>query len=252
MNLPIVSVSQLSISTPSKVLFSDVTFDVSRGELLAIMGPSGIGKSMLSRAIAGFTADPIQVKGYISLSGHDVSNVSLLHRTAAQRPAFIFQDALQALNPLVSIEGQLCLSLTRSQTKPNKIEKKTLIELLKKLEFSEPDLILPLYPSQLSGGQRQRICIAIGLLSKAEILIADEPTSALDPITEKEILTLIRENVKQKQLAGILITHNLSSALACDKLLIIDDGGMVAYGPPREALENSSHSFCCSLKDLIA
>lgn len=252
MNLPIISVAQLSISTPSKVLFSDITFDVSRGELLAIMGPSGIGKSMLSRAIAGFTADSIQIKGHITLSGCDVSNIPLLHRSAAQRPAFIFQDALQALNPLVSIERQLSLALTSSQTKPNKIEKKTITDLLKKLEFSEPDLILTLYPGQLSGGQRQRICIAIGLLSKAEVLIADEPTSALDPITEKEILTLIRKNIKQKQLAGILITHNLNSALACDKLLIIDEGGMIAYGPPTEALENSSHSFCCSLKDLIA
>ncbi|MGF1805948.1 ATP-binding cassette domain-containing protein [Aliivibrio sifiae] len=252
MNLPIVSVNQLSVSTSSRVLFNDITFDVSRGELLAIMGPSGIGKSMLSRAIAGFTSDTIQVRGHISLSGYDVSNIPLLNRPAAQRPAFIFQDALQALNPLVSVEGQLCLALTSYQTKLNKVTKKTIIELLNKLEFSDPESILPLYPGQLSGGQRQRICIAIGLLSNAEVLIADEPTSALDPITEQEILTLIRENIKQKQLAGILITHNLSSALACDKLLVIDEGRMVAYGPPKDALNASLHSFCCSLKALIA
>ncbi|MCP3698254.1 MAG: ABC transporter ATP-binding protein [Aliivibrio sp.] len=251
MNLPIISVNQLSISTPSKVLFKGIDFDVSRGELLAVMGPSGIGKSMLVRAISGFTSESIQVKGNITLSGSDVSNVPLQNRPATQRPAFIFQDALQALNPLVSVESQLSLALTGTQAKPNKITNKTIITLLKKLEFTEPDLILPLYPSQLSGGQRQRICIAIGLLSNADVLIADEPTSALDPITEKEILALIRENIKTKQLAGILITHHLHSALACDKLLILDEGKVIAYGTPLEALSSSSHSFCCSLKALI-
>ena len=104
----------------------------------------------------------------------------------------------------------------------------------------------------LSGGQRQRVCIAIGLLSNADIIIADEPTSALDPVTEQEILKLIRDNVKQRQIGGLLITHDLHSALACDKLLVIDDGGVVAYGAPKHALESSSHAFCCSLRDLIA
>jgi peptide/nickel transport system ATP-binding protein len=119
------------------------------------------------------------------------------------------------------------------------------------LGFPNPETILPLYPSQISGGQRQRVCIAIGLLSNADIIIADEPTSALDPVTEQEILKLIRDNVKQRQIGGLLITHDLHSALACDKLLVIDDGGVVAYGAPKHALESSSHAFCCSLRDLI-
>ncbi|PMG18796.1 ATP-binding cassette domain-containing protein [Vibrio splendidus] len=251
MNAPLLSVDQLTIKTSSRTLFQDIHFDVYRGELLAIMGPSGIGKSMLSRAIAGFLPDTVEVEGHISLSGDAVCGLPMLQRAAAQRPAVIFQDALQALNPLVSIEGQLSLALTGTHTKLKSQDKIKLTELLVQLGFPNPETILPLYPSQISGGQRQRICIAIGLLSNADLIIADEPTSALDPVTEQEILKLIRDNVKQRQIGGLLITHDLHSALACDKLLVIDDGGVVAYGAPKHALESSSHAFCCSLRDLI-
>ncbi|GAL24691.1 oligopeptide transport ATP-binding protein OppD [Vibrio variabilis] len=147
----------------------------------------------------------------------------MIERAAEQRPAFIFQDALQALNPLVTVEAQLTLAHTGWRTKPKADDRSTIAALLTRLGFSDPSAILKLYPSQLSGGQRQRICIAIGLLSKASLLIADEPTSALDPVTEQEILTLIRESVRNTNMAGILITHDLHSALECDKMVVIDE-----------------------------
>nr|WP_268980644.1 ATP-binding cassette domain-containing protein [Vibrio mediterranei] len=248
---PLLAINQLSISSKDRILFQGIQFDVSAGEMLAVMGPSGIGKSMLSKAIAGFTPDTISVSGTITIAGSEVCEMPLLNRSTQQRPAFIFQDALQALNPLVSVEKQLCLALTGDQTKPSARHRNTIVNLLARLGFPDPAIVLTNYPSQLSGGQRQRICIAIGLLSRAQVLIADEPTSALDPVTEQEILTLIRQSVKQSNMAGILITHDLNSALACDKLLVIDEGKVVAYGEPRVALESSSHHFCRSLKGLL-
>ncbi|MGR5285483.1 ATP-binding cassette domain-containing protein [Vibrio maritimus] len=247
----ILTVNQLSIQSKERVLFQDIQFDINAGEMLAVMGPSGIGKSMLARAIAGFTPDSMSVSGDIFLAGTNVSNVSLIERAPEQRPAFIFQDALQALNPLVAVEAQLTLAHTGWRTKPKAEERSSIVALLKRLGFSDPSAILKLYPSQLSGGQRQRICIAIGLLSKASLLIADEPTSALDPVTEQEILTLIRESVRNANMAGILITHDLHSALECDKMVVIDEGRVIAYGEPRHALECSSHDFCKSLRGLI-
>ncbi|USD61378.1 ABC transporter ATP-binding protein [Vibrio sp. SCSIO 43140] len=251
MNTPILTVNQLSIQSKERVLFQDIQFEVNAGEMLAVMGPSGIGKSMLSKAIAGFTPDSMSVSGDIFLAGANVCNVSLIERAPEQRPAFIFQDALQALNPLVTVEAQLTLAHTGWRTKPKTDDRSTIAALLTRLGFSDPSEILKLYPSQLSGGQRQRICIAIGLLSKASLLIADEPTSALDPVTEQEILTLIRESVRNTNMAGILITHDLHSALECDKMVVIDEGRVIAYGEPRHALECSEHDFCQSLRGLI-
>lgn len=248
----LLAVQGLTISSQEKNLFQDISFSAHGGELIAIMGPSGIGKSMLTRAIAGFLPSALTAQGSIHINGSEVANVPLIQRAASQRPAFIFQDALQALNPLVSVGGQLTLALTSSRTRPNKAQKQTIVSLLEKLGFESPEDTLGKLPSELSGGQRQRICIAIGLLSSTDLLVADEPTSALDPITEREILRLLSQSVKDNQLVGLLITHDLHTALECDKLLLIDDGQMLAFGPPKEALAGSSHQFCCSLRDLIS
>ncbi|GAM66462.1 cell division transporter [Vibrio sp. JCM 19236] len=126
-----------------------------------------------------------------------------------------------------------------------------MIQLLLKLGFDKPEKTLACYPSQLSGGQRQRICIAIALLGTAQLIIADEPTSALDPVTENEILRLFRSSVKERNLGGLLITHDLPAALACDKLVVIDDGEMIAYGTPHQAIHESEHRFCAQVRELI-
>lgn len=215
------------------------------------MGPSGIGKSMLSKAIAGFVPSDVFVSGSIKLAGVEVFDRSLLQRDSAQRPAVIFQDALQALNPLATIEAQLSLALSSNRTRLKDADLEQIIQLLLKLGFDEPEKTLACYPSQLSGGQRQRICIAIALLGSAKLIIADEPTSALDPVTENEILSLFRSSVKERDLSGLLITHDLPAALACDKIVVIDDGEMIAYGSPHQAIHESEHRFCAQVRELI-
>lgn len=248
----VLSVNQLTLSTSQKTIFGELRFTVHAGELLAVMGPSGIGKSMLAKAIAGFLPEPVHAEGRIQIAGSEVSQLSLLQRRADQRPAFIFQDALQALNPLVSVESHLGLALEATRTRLSEAQRLEVTLLLSRLGFTTPESVLPLLPGQLSGGQRQRICIAMALLGHAHVLIADEPTSALDPVTGTEILSLIRENVHHRDLAGVLITHDLPSALACDKLLVIDDGKMVAYDTPDSVLRRNAHPFCQQLARLAA
>ncbi|WP_081249192.1 ATP-binding cassette domain-containing protein [Aliivibrio fischeri] len=248
---PILSVDNLSLIDSERTLFKHISFDLFQGEILAIMGPSGIGKSMLSKAVAGFLPPDIAVNGSILLNGCEVAQSTMLQRTQLERPSVIFQDALKALNPLASVEQQLCLALTNNKTRLSVENKKTVLQLLEQLGFSEPNAVLTQYPSQLSGGQRQRICIAMALLGSANLIIADEPTSALDPITESEILDLFRSNVQIQNISGLLITHDLSAALSCDKVLIIADNTMVAYGSPREAIQRSSHLFCQQLAQLL-
>ncbi|GEA49823.1 hypothetical protein VIN01S_06270 [Vibrio inusitatus NBRC 102082] len=251
-DLPLLEVKNLTIGDSTRAIFEDLSFAIDPGHTLAVMGPSGIGKSMLSKAIAGFTPTDIKVSGSIKVGGVEVSSLPLLARQAPQRPAVIFQDALQALNPLAKVGAQLSLALSSTSTKANPQQLQQIIQLLQSLGFDYPKETLASYPSQLSGGQRQRICIAIALLGDASVLIADEPTSALDPVSENEILSLYRQAIRQEQLAGILITHDLQAALACDKLLVIDDGKMIAYGQPYKALHESEHRFCSQVRELMA
>lgn len=249
MTSPILSANQLSIFDDNRTLFENISFEIHPGEVLAIMGPSGIGKSMLSKVVAGFLPDDVYSKGEVQLNGVSVGQLPMLNRKVEQRPAIIFQDALRALNPLASVGQQLSLAY-HSKTRLNSDALHTVCQLLKQLGFEQPEAILTLHPSQLSGGQRQRVCIAIALLGKANLLIADEPTSALDPITEQEILTLFRESVHARNISGLLITHDLSAALASDKILVIADNEMVAYGSPIEAIHQSRHPFCQQLAKL--
>lgn len=248
---PILSVNKLSLADSKRTFFSDISFDLCQGEVIAIMGPSGIGKSMLSKAVAGFLPSDISVEGSVELNAVEVSELAMLQRSALQRPAVIFQDALKALNPLASVGQQLCLAITGNKTRLNSGNRETVLSLLAQLGFAEPVSILKLFPSQLSGGQRQRICIAIALLGSANLIIADEPTSALDPITEAEILELFHTSVKQRDISGLLITHDLSAALACDKILVIADNSVVAYGEPWHAISQSQHPFCQQLAKLL-
>ncbi|MGL6259227.1 ATP-binding cassette domain-containing protein [Vibrio sp. WXL210] len=250
MSPALLKIEQLNLTSPTRTIIQSLDLELCAGETLAVMGPSGTGKSMLSRAIAGILPEQISMTGEIFFSGEEVGGKTLLQRASEHRPGVIFQDALQALNPLASIEAQLALALTSRRTRLNGGDRAQVIALLDQLGFSDPEHILQLYPSQLSGGQRQRICIAIALISSTNVLIADEPTSALDPITEKEILHLFRSSVKQRGLAGVLITHDLRSALECDKLLVIADGKMVAQGTPEDVLDSNLHPFCQQLKQL--
>nr|WP_117234815.1 ATP-binding cassette domain-containing protein [Vibrio maerlii] len=249
--LPLLTVNQLSLQDHKRTLFSDINFDLYAGEVIAVMGPSGIGKSMLSKAVAGFLPEDISSDGSILLNGIEVSGLEMLRRESEQRPAVIFQDALKALNPLATVGQQLALARTKTKTRLDSKSRSEVTSLLSQLGFSEPESILKLNPSQLSGGQRQRICIAIALLGDANVLIADEPTSALDPITEQEILSIFRESIHSRMIGGLLITHDLPAAMACDKILVIADNQMVAYGSPVEAIKQSDHPFCQQMLELL-
>lgn len=250
MTSPLLTIEQLSITSPNRTIVQSLNLSLNAGETLAVMGPSGTGKSMLSRAIAGILPNEIALDGSIKFSGDEVGHLPILLRNRAQRPGFIFQDALQALNPLADVETHLALALTSNKTKLRKQDREQVSALLEQLGFQDTSALLKKLPSQLSGGQRQRICIGIALLNSTHLIIADEPTSALDPITEQEILKLFRESVKQRQLGGVLITHDLASALECDKLVVISDGQMVAFGEPHEVMQNE-HSFCQQMKALV-
>ncbi len=167
-NAPLLSVDRLTIETSSRTLSKISHFDVYRGELLAIMGPSGIGKRSrcFSRAVRSFLPETVEVEGHIlCLVKRYVVLPGTCKNFAAQRPAVIFKMPFRSLKPSgFQSESQLSLALTGTRTKPKSQDKIKLIELLVQLGFPNPGTILPLYPSQISGGQHQRSVCAIGLL----------------------------------------------------------------------------------------
>ena len=190
-----------------------VSFSVSEGETLAIVGESGCGKSVTSLSILRLIASPPGkiVSGSIRFHGEDLLGFSdeQMRDIRGDKISMIFQEPMTSLNPVLTIGRQIgeVLELHRQCTKEE--VRTRILELLKMVNIPEPESRIDEYPHQLSGGMRQRIMIAMALACDPEILIADEPTTALDVTIQAQILNLMRELRDRTRAAIILITHDL-------------------------------------------
>jgi peptide/nickel transport system ATP-binding protein len=190
-----------------------VSFSVSEGETLAIVGESGCGKSVTSLSLLRLIPSPPGkiVSGSVLYHGKDLLKLSEdeMRDIRGDKISMIFQEPMTSLNPVLTIGRQIgeVLELHRHCTKEQAHER--ILELLKLVNISEPERRINEYPHQLSGGMRQRIMIAMALACDPEILIADEPTTALDVTIQAQILNLIRELRDRTRAAIILITHDL-------------------------------------------
>ncbi|MBU3603495.1 ABC transporter ATP-binding protein [Polynucleobacter sp. AP-Kaivos-20-H2] len=190
-----------------------VSFSISEGETLAIVGESGCGKSVTSLSLLRLIPSPPGkiVSGSILYHGKDLLELSEdeMRGIRGDKISMIFQEPMTSLNPVLTIGRQISevLELHRHCTKDE--ARTRILELLKLVNISEPDRRIDEYPHQLSGGMRQRIMIAMALACDPEILIADEPTTALDVTIQAQILNLMRELRDRTRAAIILITHDL-------------------------------------------
>ena len=255
MSEPILQVSNLSVSFQTYAgtvqAVRDVSFTLNRGETLAIVGESGSGKSVTTRALLGILpANGKITGGSILYDGHDLTKYSDRDFSAirGKRISLVFQDPLSALNPIMRIGKQITEALVLSGKTPRREAKAKALELMRAVGIPEPEKRFRQYPFQFSGGMRQRIVIAIALACDPEILICDEPTTALDVTIQAQILELINDIKRQKNLSVIFITHDLGVvANVADRVAVMYAGRIVERATSEELFYDPRNPYTWAL-----
>jgi peptide/nickel transport system ATP-binding protein len=229
-----------------------VSFDLDRGQTLAVVGESGSGKSVMARAILGLhPTSGYTVSGEVRLNGEQLLGQPprRLRRLRGEAMAMIFQDPLSALHPYYRVGWQLVESLHATDTRMSKrAAQKRAIDMLEHVGISDPQKRFRDYPHQLSGGMRQRAMIAMALLRRPQLLIADEPTTALDVTVQTQILALIKELQEEYRTGVILITHDLGvAAEVADDIVVMYGGQVMEHGSVDSVLTRPQHPYTWGL-----
>ncbi|WP_172592262.1 ABC transporter ATP-binding protein [Subtercola boreus] len=231
-------------------LVSDVSFSVTQGECLAVVGESGSGKSITAMAIAGLLEPSMQVTGSITYKSQELTELNPDQRRAlaGTEIGFIFQDAMSALHPLISIKDQMIRPIRLHQGLSRKDAEQKAAELLEKVGIPPARNVLNSYVHQLSGGLRQRVMIAMALSNKPSLVIADEPTTALDAAVQGQIMELLGELRRSENLAMILISHDISVvARHSDTMAVMYAGQVVETGPTQGVINDARHPYTHAL-----
>ena len=227
---------------------NDISFDIMKGETLAIVGESGSGKSVTARTIMKMLPKNSTVgpKTNIFFKGVETGKFTdeQMRQIRGDSITMIFQEPLTSLNPLHKIGSQI-IEVLREHSNISKFQaQKRALELLNEVQIPQPEERLNQYPHQLSGGQRQRIMIAIAIANKPDLLIADEPTTALDVTIQSQILKLLKNLQKKYGMAIMLITHDLTVVRkTSDRICVMRYGKIVERGYTEEVFSNPKHEY---------
>jgi len=228
----------------------NVNIDVNKGEILGLVGESGSGKSTVGNAIINLIDEPGKISsGSITLGDINIhEDPKNIVKYRGKKIGLIFQDPQTSLNPILTIGEQL-IETIQSHLKLNTEEAKNKsISLLKEVGIKDAESRFDNYPHQFSGGMRQRVVISLALCCEPELLIADEPTTALDVSIQSQILDLIKRLTKERNLAAILITHDMGViAETTDRVAVMKNGNLVEIGLTKEILTNPKETYTKSL-----
>ncbi len=229
----------------------DVSFTVSRGEVLGLVGESGSGKTVTGFSVIGLVDPPGRITGgSILYQGRDLSTLSEpeMRSLRGNRIAMIFQDPMMTLNPVLRIDTQMTEAV-HAHAKVSSAEARTKArDALGMVGIPSPEERLSAYPHQFSGGMRQRVAIAIALLHKPDLLIADEPTTALDVTIQAQILSEVQRLAAEYGTAMIWITHDLSViAGLADRIAVMYAGRIVETGDAADVLDHPLHPYTAGL-----
>jgi oligopeptide/dipeptide ABC transporter ATP-binding protein len=224
-----------------------VSFYLDRGELLGLVGESGCGKSMTALSIMRLVSSPGKiVGGEILFDGKDLLKLSdaEMRQMRGDDIAMIFQDPMTSLNPVYTVGEQIAEALRLHRKLSRKQAKQAAIEAMREVSIPDPARRVNDYPHQLSGGMRQRVMIAMALACNPKLLIADEPTTALDVTIQAQILELLDDLRKQRELAVLLITHDLGVvAEVADRVAVMYTGRIVEDSPVAELFARPKHPY---------
>jgi peptide/nickel transport system ATP-binding protein len=220
-----------------------VDLTVAPGRTLGIVGESGCGKTMLSRAILQLMPKKAKLTGRVMFDGRDLTRLSAdaLRKLRARSLAVVFQDPMTSLNPVLTIGTQLTETLQEHLELDMATATKRAVELLAAVGIPAPEQRLTQYPHQLSGGMRQRVAIAIALSCEPKLLIADEPTTALDVTIQAQILDLLAREQRRRHMAMIIITHDLGVVAGRTDDVAVMYAGRVVERAPTPVLFKNMH-----------
>ncbi|WP_077962976.1 ABC transporter ATP-binding protein [Ensifer adhaerens] len=249
---PILSVRDLSVAFHqggnTSVAVDHISFEIKRGETVALVGESGSGKSVSANSILKLLPYPSasHPSGEIVFNGKDLLKASdaELRHARGNDITMIFQEPMTSLNPLHSIERQIGEILELHQGLEGAARRTRILELLHQVGIREPEKRLSAYPHELSGGQRQRVMIAMALANRPELLIADEPTTALDVTVQAQILELLKKLKDEHGMSMLFITHDLGIVRKiADRVCVMTKGKIVETGPTAEIFANPQHAY---------
>lgn len=232
-----------------------VSFEVDKGEILAVVGESGSGKSVTSLSVMGLIRDPGRVAGgEILFNGENLLKKSTKEMQAVRgdKISMIFQEPMTSLNPVYRVKDQIMETILTHTTMNKKEALKRAIEMLDLVGIPAPEQRVNDYPHQMSGGMRQRVMIAMALACDPELLIADEPTTALDVTIQAQILDLINRLREKLGMAVLLITHDLGVvAETADKVVVMYCGRVVEQATVEQLFTKPLHPYTQGLLDSI-
>jgi len=248
----LVEIENLSVkfNTDSGIVnaVNGISFNIKKGETLALVGESGSGKSVTARGIIRLLANNAVLSNEtkITFDGKNINTYSEkeYQKIRGKKISMIFQEPMSSLNPIYTIENQISEVLKIHDKYSDKKLKEKCLELLKQVQIPEPESRLSQYPHQLSGGQRQRIMIAIAIANNPDLLIADEPTTALDVTVQTEILKLLQSLQKKYQMSILFITHDLTIVRQIsDRVCVMYNGDIKETGNTKEIFDNPQDDY---------
>jgi len=226
---------------------NDVSFEIKEGELLALVGESGCGKSITALSIMRLIYPPGKIAaGSIKFKGEELTTASdeRLRQIRGNDIAMIFQDPMTSLNPVFTVGEQIAEALRLHRKLDKKQAREAAIASMREVAIPSPERRVDDYPHQLSGGMRQRVMIAMALACDPELLIADEPTTALDVTIQAQILELLNELRTSRKLAVLLITHDLGVvADVADRVCVMYTGKIVEESDVAELFRDPKHPY---------
>jgi len=252
--MSLLEVKNLNISYPTRketiVASKDVEFTLERGEILGIVGESGSGKSTIANAIINLIDPPGEITGgSIKIDNNELrDNEELIQKIRGKKIGFVFQDPQTSLNPLFKIKDQLIETIQTHLNLDYQDALKKSIQLLKEVGIDNAEQRIEDYPHQFSGGMRQRVVIALAISCEPDLIIADEPTTALDVSIQYQILELLKDLAKKRNLGVIIITHDMGViAETTNKVIVMRYGVIVEQGDTKELLTNPKSTEARSL-----
>ncbi|MGB8487210.1 MAG: ABC transporter ATP-binding protein [Xanthobacteraceae bacterium] len=253
---PLLSVRDLSVAFRQggreTLAVDGVSFDLAKGETLALVGESGSGKSVTALSIMKLLPYPSahHPSGQIQFNGRELIAMSerQMRQVRGDEITIVFQEPMTSLNPLHTIERQIAEILLLHRGLTGAAARARVIELLGQVGIRDPEERLTAYPHQLSGGQRQRVMIAMALANEPDLLIADEPTTALDVTVQAQILLLLKEIQTRMGMAILFITHDLGIVRKiADRVCIMKQGKIVEHGAVAQVFRAPQHPYTCEL-----